>query len=241
MNGVIAAIAPQAKVIDICHDISDGDIRSGAFTLTSSCRFFPTGSVHVAIVDPGVGSKRRAIAVRTKDYVFVGPDNGVLSLALADQKVYSIHQLANRSFFLTPVSNTFQGRDVFAPVAAYLTRGVSLAQLGPVRKDFVKLKWPKAIKKGVRIYGEVVYIDKFGNGLTNVENQLVSVPSTVCCELDTNCEPLRFPACGYYGAVGLHKPVAVPGSTGFLEIAVNGGSAQQVLGLEIGTKIRVDR
>src|ERR1019366_9340383 len=122
MKGVIASLAPTARVIDLTHDLPPGDIRGGAFALAASCRFFPKGTVHVAVVDPGAGSLRKAIAVQTANGVFVGPDNGVLSWALAKEKIKAIHALENEAYFLRPVSRTFHGRDVFAPVAGLKAR-----------------------------------------------------------------------------------------------------------------------
>src|SRR5262249_301422 len=121
------------------HRIAPGDIRGGAFAIAASCTYFPRGTVCVAVVDPGVGSARRAIAVQTASYIFIGPDNGVLSWALANEKVKEVRALENSEFFLQPVSRTFHGRDIFAPVAAYLSRGVPLRRFGPALKDFVQL------------------------------------------------------------------------------------------------------
>lgn len=118
MKGVILGINPQARIVDITHDVPAGDIRAGAFALLASYRCFPRNTVHVAVVDPGVGSERAAIAVRTEEYFFVGPDNGVLSFALAHENVQEVRHLQNEMLFRTPVSNTFHGRDIFAPVAA---------------------------------------------------------------------------------------------------------------------------
>src|SRR5689334_5794431 len=128
MKGVIATINARATVVDISHAISSGDVRAGAFALAASCKYFPRGTVHVAIVDPGVGSKRQAIAIQTERYVFVGPDNGVLSFAVRGEKIKSIRTLQNEGHFLKPVSQTFHGRDVFAPVAAHLARGLAIAK-----------------------------------------------------------------------------------------------------------------
>lgn len=236
IKGVILGIQPRAKVVDITHEIPAGDIRGGAFALAAACRFFPKGAVHVAVVDPGVGSARRAIAVQTADYFFVGPDNGVLSWALAKEKVRAIRALELEAFFLRPVSRTFHGRDIFAPVAAHLSRGVPITKLGPALKDFARLEWPEARKQRGRLAGEVVYIDRFGNGITNLESRLAPRAGHACCEVHAR---RRFvcPVKPFYQAVPLKRPVALVGSSGFLEIAVNGGSAAEVLGLKIGTRV----
>ncbi len=143
MKGVILSVAPRAAVVDLTQDIPPGDIRGGAFALLAGYRFFPKGTVHDAVVDPGVGKARKAIAVQTARYCFVGPDNGVLSLALANEKIQTIRSLENREYFLHPISRTFHGRDVFAPVAAHLSRGVPIQKLGRGLKDFVRLDWPR--------------------------------------------------------------------------------------------------
>jgi len=173
LKGVIADIAPKAKVIDLTHDLPPGDIRGGAFALEAGCRFFPKGTVHVAVVDPGVGSRRKAIAVQTASGVFVGPDNGVLSWALAKEKFVAIQVLENEDYFLHPVSQTFHGRDVFAPVAAHLSRGVPIKKFGPALKDFVRLDWPEPRRQRGGVEGEVVYIDRFGNAITNIGSELL--------------------------------------------------------------------
>ena len=135
MKGVILGIQPRARVVDITHEIGGGEVRAGAFALRASYSFFPQGTVHIAVVDPGVGSPRRALAVQTANYFFVGPDNGVLSFALMRERIKSIHALENEKYFLKPVSRTFHGRDIFAPVAAHLSRGVSIQTFGPRLKD----------------------------------------------------------------------------------------------------------
>src|ERR1017187_10157320 len=143
MKGVIASLAPTTRVIDLTHELPSGDIRGGAFALAASHRFFPKGAIHVIVVDPGVGSARKAIAVQTANGVFVGPDNGVLSWALAKERLRAIHALENEVYFLQPISRNFHGRDIFAPVAAHLSRGVPIQKLGPALKEFVRLGWPE--------------------------------------------------------------------------------------------------
>jgi S-adenosylmethionine hydrolase len=235
LKGVIARIAPRTRVVDLTHDIPPGDIRAGAFALATAYRFFPRGSIHLAIVDPGVGSSRRALAVQTADYCFVGPDNGLLSAALAREKIKGIRALENEKYFLHPVSHTFHGRDVFAPVAAHLSRGLPIRSLGPARKEFARLDWPEPRYHRDRTEGEVLYLDRFGNGITNLpSNHVPSAHRT--CEIRGERKwvcPLR----PFYQSVPPGQPVIVPGSSGFLEIAVNGGSAENQLGLKIGSRI----
>jgi S-adenosylmethionine hydrolase len=236
MKGVVAGIAPGANVIDLTHDLPPGDIRGGAFALAASCRFFPKGTVHVAVVDPGAGSLRKAIAVQTANGVFVGPDNGVLSWALAKEKVKAVHALENEAYFLQPVSRTFHGRDVFAPVAAHLSRGVPIRKLGPAVQDFVRLNWPQPRERRGGIEGEVVYIDRFGNAITNLESGLWRGADGVSCEIYGRRRRVC-PLKTFYQAVAPKAPVSLVGSSGFLEIAIHGGSAEKVLGVRVGTRV----
>src|SRR5215469_2500753 len=147
MKGVIFTINPRANIVDITHEIPPGDIRTGAFALMASWRYFPKGTVHVAVVDPGVGSRRQAIAVQTQNGVFIGPDNGVLSWALKGEKIKTIRLLENSKYFLDSISRTFHGRDIFAPVAAHVSRGLPVQRLGTELKDFRRLPWPLPIRQ----------------------------------------------------------------------------------------------
>jgi S-adenosylmethionine hydrolase len=235
MKGVVLRLNPRATVVDITHDVLSGDIWAGAFALAASYRFFPRRTVHVAVVDPGVGSERAAVAVRTADYFFVGPDNGVLSLALRRESVQAIHRLENEKYFLHPISRTFHGRDIFAPVAAHLSRGVACVKLGSARKDMERLDWPEIRQDRYGLHGQVVYVDRFGNAITNVSNELFGQrhnPWTVWRGAKRLCVVEAF-----YQAVAKGERVAVPGSTGFLEIAINGGNAALEFGLKKGSKL----
>jgi len=238
MKGVILGIAPRATIVDITHELPGRDIRAGAFALVASYGLFPRKTAHVAVVDPGVGSRRAAIAVQTTNYFFVGPDNGVLSLALSKEKIKHIHRLTNEKLFLQPVSRTFHGRDIFAPVAAHLSRGVPIHKFGPALKDFVRLDWPQPRTTPTGIQGEIVYIDRFGNTITNINSpSLVERKQTrieVFVKRKRLCQVKEF-----YQVVPVGMPVGVVGSSGFLEIAVNGGSAARKLGLRIGDTVTV--
>jgi len=234
MKGVILRLNPRAVLVDLTHEIPPGDIRSGAFALAASYKFFPRGTIHIIVVDPGVGSTRRAVAVRTSNYFFVGPDNGVLSLALRGQRIIAAHCLNNERYFLKPVSHTFHGRDVFAPVAAHLSQRGLIEHLGPSVKSLVQLDWPKARKRNGRIEGEIVHFDHFGNATTNIQSSEAGKSQVflVFGRRRTLC-PLK----SFYQASSAGKPIAVPGSSGWIEIAVNGGSAEKRLGLRIGARV----
>ncbi|HEX5398940.1 MAG TPA: SAM-dependent chlorinase/fluorinase [Verrucomicrobiae bacterium] len=238
MKGVVLGINPHANVVDLTHEIPPGDIRAGAFALMAGCRYFPKGTVHVAVVDPGVGGPRRAIAVWTADYTFVGPDNGVLSWALARESIKTVRRIENTKYFLEPVSRTFHGRDIFAPVGAHLSRGLAIQRLGHKVQDCIRLPWPRPTRSRGRIRGEIIYIDRFGNAITNIEFKSSSNDHAVICEVGGR-RKTRCRLADFYDAVPVNSPVAVIGSNGFLEIAVNGASAAQKCGFKIGDAVVV--
>jgi S-adenosylmethionine hydrolase len=243
MKGVILQRAPRVTLVDLTHEIAPGDIRGAAFALRSSCRYFPRGTVHLVVVDPGVGSARAALAARTDGHMLVGPDNGVLSWVVAQGGSTIVRRIENTALFLQPLSNTFHGRDVFVPVAAYLAAGGRLGQVGPLTTDFVRLPWPEVKQARKGVVGEVIYVDRFGNAITNVtrdacervtegcggQSGRVVLPSGSTCVLG---------AC--YASVQAGRPVGVIGSSGLLEIAIRGGNSVRRLGLRIGHPIRLE-
>ena len=176
LKGVVLNIAPQSHLIDITHNITPQDIAVGAWVLGTSYRYFPPGTIYVCVVDPGVGSTRRPIAVRAGDWFFVGPDNGLLSYVLTEQTIYEAVLLSNSLYHLPQISATFQGRDIFAPVAAHLVRGVALRDLGaPLDPSSLRLLDLKHVSRQEgRIEGHIVYIDHFGNLITNIPASMVS-------------------------------------------------------------------
>ncbi len=236
MKAVMLKINPRATVIDITNEIPPGDISAGAFALAASYKFAPKGTVHVVVVDPGVGSARGAIAVETGDYFFVGPDNGVLSWALRREKIRTMRLIKNERFRLKPLSRTFHGRDIFAPVAAHLSKGLQIRMLGPELTEIVKLPWPEPAKRKNVIKGEIVYIDRFGNAITNIAETDV-VPSESARAQVQIGRKLRCALAEFYGSVKAGQPVAVFGSSGLLEIAVNRDSAAKQFGLRVGQKV----
>ena len=233
MKGVILGVNPAVTVVDITHEVPAGDVRVGAFALLASYRCFPPNTVHVAVIDPGVGSNRAAIAVRTADYVFVGPDNGVLSFALVREKIVEIRRLDHDAYFRQPVSNTFHGRDVFAPVAAKLTQDILFASLGEKLTGYARLDWPQPRTDGGKIRGEIVHLDHFGNAITNIELSGAAV-SQVCVPDKLQCEVRQS-----YQALPPGQALALVGSSGFLEIAVNAENAARKLGLVVGDVVEV--
>lgn len=238
MKAAIAAVDPQATVIDITHDVKPGDVRGAAFVLRACAADFPAGTVFAAVVDPGVGGSRAALAARAGDYFFVGPDNGVLSFALDKCGAAAVHAIREPRFMRPKVCATFHGRDIFAPAAAHISMGIALEQLGPALRQWVRLAWPSAVCEGERIIGEIVYIDRFGNAITSIEAALIGDmrgrKNHVRCP---SAPPV--PLAAFYGQVAEGEPVAVPGSSGQLEVSVNRGNAALRFGLEIGDRVEV--
>lgn len=235
MKGVILAGCPGACIVDLTHTLPPGDVRAGAFALLTAHRFFRPGTVHVAVVDPGVGSGRPALAARTPDAFYLGPDNGLLSWVLNRVKPVEVRRLENARLWLQPVSATFHGRDVFAPVAAHLARGGRFDVLGPRVADWIRLPWPTPEQTPAGWRGEVVYVDRFGNAITNLPASAASDPRPgAWVQLPGR---RRVPLGAFYQAVPPGRPVAVPGSSGFLEIAINGGDAARALKLRVGSPV----
>lgn len=232
MKGVLADLAPATRVVDITHNLEAGDIRGGSFALAASAPYFPAGTVHIAVVDPGVGSSRRAIALRTKDAVFVGPDNGVLSWAVRDQVVEEAHVLTNATWFLSDVSQTFHGRDIFAPVGARLSTGSDLSQAGAKIDDFVQLRWPGVRNFHDRLLGEVIHIDRFGNAITNLPT--AELPAG---KIGVSCGGKATEIHQCYADVSQGHALAIAGSSGLIELAVNGGDFADHYGVGIGTPV----
>ncbi|CCK79933.1 SAM hydrolase/SAM-dependent halogenase family protein [Desulfobacula toluolica] len=170
LKGVIASVSPESKVIDLSHEVNPQDILHGSFLLSTSCSYFPRGSVFCCIVDPGVGSSRKGICIQTQDYYFVGPDNGLLWKAASDNKINRIIHLANKAFFLDSVSSTFHGRDIFAPVAAHVSKGIEdISTLGKPLEKCVEYHFPRIDKTAFSMELTVIHIDWFGNVILNLK------------------------------------------------------------------------
>jgi S-adenosylmethionine hydrolase len=233
MKGVIATICPAANVIDITHEVPPQDIRTGAFFLERSFRYFPTGTIHVAVVDPGVGTSRKPLAVRSKGHLFVGPDNGLLSLAARRPRAVT---LTRTSHFREPVSHTFHGRDIFAPVAARLAAGAAWESLGRATRRIVKLPSlsPRRIARGMR--GTVASVDRFGNLITNFDlgawTSLRRPRLLAGSFAATSLSPS-------YGAVRPGELAVILGGYGLLEIAAREASAAKILGLSSGALVEL--
>lgn len=238
MKGVIAGINSAAAVIDLTHGIPAQDVMAGALTLRHSIRYFPRGTIHVAVVDPGVGGARRPVLIECEGSYFIGPDNGLLSLAIADKKPGLIVQLSNPAYHLQPMSTTFHGRDIFAPVAAHLTLGAPATSFGRSLETFCRLTLPKVVRSAAEIVGEIIYIDSFGNLFTNIEEHDLTGLAREQVEIAVGVIHISGLASNYTAA-DAGSFLAVINSWGLLEIAVCGGSAQQHTGAKIGDKVQV--
>ncbi len=169
MKGVILKINPEVTIVDITHQIGAHKVKKAAFLLYSSFSYFPKGTIFLVVVDPGVGSKRKALAVKTRNYYFIGPDNGVLFPSLEADGGGEVVEIMNKKYLLNPISSTFHGRDVFAPIAAYLSKGIKLEKLGRRIVDIKELDLPQAKIRKNTLIGEIIYIDSFGNLVTNID------------------------------------------------------------------------
>ena len=238
MKGVILRIHAAVTVIDLTHGVPPQNVLVGALILRQAAPFFPPGSIHVAVVDPGVGSERRGLLVETRTHFFVGPDNGLLSLAAPEEEVVRIIHLKNSRFFLSPLSHTFHGRDVFAPVAAYLSAGVTSTDFGPQVATMERFCVPLPHQEKTRVVGEVVYIDHFGNLTTNIpEHALLPFPRD---RLFVSMGRVQIRGLSFtYTAVTEGEFVALINSWGHLEIAICNGSAARRTGSSLGEPVTV--
>jgi len=242
MKGVIARIAPGVRVIDITHEVAPQDVRGGGITWAAATRWFPEGTVHVAVVDPGVGTRRRILAFRGRGAIYLAPDNGLVGHVLERREVREARIVERKELFLPRVSRTFHGRDIFAPVAAHLASGLELAAVGrPVpRGAYERDELPRArVKKtrsrgraSVEARGEVIHIDVFGNAMTN----LMPLEGLELATLEVGELVIRGLS-NAYGEVRPGRPLAIEGSSGWIEIAVNRGSAARELGIEVGARV----
>ena len=239
MKGVILNINPHAQIVDITHTIPPQDIYGAAFLIDSAYRYFPTGTVHLIVVDPGVGSERRAIVCQTQTAYFVCPDNGILTHILRNEELIHTVTVENTAYFLPQISNTFHGRDIFSPVAAHLSRGVSIDKLGNPVTNPVQLPIPKPAVSNEEIVGHVIWIDSFGNLITNISHEILESlagrNNVVICAGIAKIDRLNHS----YAESAVGEPLAIIGSANRLEISINQGDAAQVLGLKRGDAITV--
>lgn len=242
MKAVILGINPDVRIIDVTHSVQQAGIREGAFALYSLVPYFPQGTVHIGVVDPGVGTSRRALAVKAgsagKEQLFVGPDNGLLIPAARRLGEMEVYEITNPELMLkTGISATFHGRDIFAPVGAHLSKDTSIEAVGQKVSDFVDLDFGNLGIDGPFIIGEVIFADGFGNIITNVPQEIIFKFCTFGSQVQVNGRRVSFVQT--YGFVGQEQPLALIGSHGFLEIAVNKGNAALQFGLQNGDQVAI--
>jgi len=242
MKGVMLSLNPNLTFVDISHLVPPQDIYSGAFILGQAYPCFPAGTIHLAVVDPGVGTERRAIVLFAAAQFFVGPDNGIFTWVYNREESVTAYEITADHFLRKPVSSTFHGRDVFAPVAGWISRDTPLQQVGPVCQDPVRLKLPELIRvRDALIQATVLAVDAFGNLVTNLKPEDVptySAPGTRACKmLVSQKEITAFRKTFAEGAPG--EVFVVPGSSGYLEIVMRNGSAAAALNAAPGTLIGV--
>ena len=240
MKGVILGIDPGANIVDITHSIPRHDIRAGAFILMNTAKYYPSGTVHIAVVDPGVGTKRRAIAIRAesrdgKTHFFIGPDNGLLIPAAKSIGKIKVYEISNRALFRKKISGTFHGRDIFAPIGGYISKGFGIEKVGERINDFNVLDFGTGRKIKASLQGEVIYIDIFGNIITNFSGKSVDFQSGD--ELIVDKRKVIFSSS--YGFCEEGDPLALIGSHGYLEIAVNLASASKMFCKKQGDEIKI--
>ncbi len=257
MKAVMLGICPDARFIDLSHNIQPQNVRQAALALLSSYRFCPPGTVFLTVVDPGVGSSRKPIAVQAGDYFFVAPDNGLLSYVLADFAALNIVELNNPAYHLQPVSKTFHGRDIFSPAAAHLAAGTALTALGTPSERYAKQLMPQMKITGSLISGTVLYADHFGNLITSIGELAWEDPHTLALTprfgnrehtylINTTRSRIAIGTAQISGIRDTYASalrgdlLALVGSSGFLEIAANQGSAAEVLKLAAGASVTLE-
>jgi S-adenosylmethionine hydrolase len=239
MKGVMLTLNPQCTLVDITHQVHSHDIKEGAFILGQAYSNFPKGTIHLSVVDPGVGSPRKPILIVTKNHFFVGPDNGLFTIALKAETVKQAVVLTNQKFFLSEISSTFHGRDIFAPVAAYLSLGVKPTSFGPSINSWREISFPDPAMRQGKLIGETVHVDAFGNVVSNIDRKsLLQFSKGRPFIIKIGKRIMRGLKKGYWEGKK-DEPIALFGSGGLLEISMREGSAQKALKIRTGDTVTV--
>ena len=241
MKAVVLGVCPDVTLVDIAHDLPAHDVMAGALQLAACYKYFPSGTVFLVVVDPGVGSARRGIAAEAGDYRFVAPDNGVLSAVFKDLAPRKVVELTERKYARPTISRTFEGRDRFAPAAGWLAKGLALASLGRAVSDYTRLDLPDPAATAASVSGVVVHIDRFGNAITNIGRRDVDKVLHGGPALITAGPHEIARLVSTYDEAAATEPCALFGSTDHLEIAVKSSSAAGQLALSKGTPVVVRR
>lgn len=239
IKGVIKSIVPSASIIDLTHEILPQNVDEAAFVLWNACKYFPKNTIFVCVVDPGVGSERKIILVKTKDYIFLAPDNGILKYIFSSFEIQKVYNVENEKYFLKSISNTFHGRDIFAPVAANILKGVPLKNFGKVIEPETKAENFISISKATPkvIEGKVIYIDRFGNVITNfITRSNKTIDALRYIEIGMNKVTQFF---RYYSEASMYTLFGLIGSRNLLEISVRNANAAKILKVKIGTSIKL--
>jgi S-adenosyl-L-methionine hydrolase (adenosine-forming) len=238
MKGTILSICPPAVIVDVTHEVDKFNVREAAFVLASAAPYFPKGTVHVAVVDPTVGTTRRSIIVKTENSFFVGPDNGLLMLAAEAQGIKQMHQIESRRLMLPHVSNTFHGRDVFAPAGGHLLNGVSMEEFGPQITEAVKPKFLQVSQTKDTVLGEVLHIDDFGNIITNIPAKVAVAFSSDVMLVELAAQKVgQMKMVRAYADMKRGEVAALVGSHSYLEIALNQGNAAARFSVKAGDSV----
>lgn len=245
MKGVVLTIHPKARLVDLSHQVRAGAVSEGASVIFEAFPFFPKGTVHVAVVDPGVGSERRLLAIKARSHFFVGPDNGIFWPVIKSAGRARVIELVEKEFFHVPISQTFHGREIFAPVAAHLARGIALEKLGRPIDDPVQLDVPSPFEKNGILYGEIVRMDHFGNLITNIDRSVLERFLRTAQPVITVGSLVVRGLHRIYGDVEAGNTLALINSADKLELAVNLGSATEYIGVQeeeiLGSAVLVKR
>jgi hypothetical protein len=240
MKGVILNINPASRIVDINHSVVPFDLLDGALSIANAYSFFPARTIHVVVVDPGVGTDRRPILVTAGNQFFVAPDNGVLSV-IYERESCTVRHITAEHYFLNPISPTFHGRDIFAPTAAWLSKTFQTEAFGEAVTDFVRFTMPKAKANGQGIKGVVLRVDAFGNLLTNLTAENIPAGALQGGPIQLSINGKSVPQFGRTFATGNPgEPIAIIGSTGYVEIAVNRGNAARTLGAGRGAEVTLE-
>ncbi len=241
MKGVMLKILPEIQIIDICHHVIACDILDGALTIGMSYKYFPPKTIHVVVVDPGVGTGRRPILVTGDQHFFVAPDNGVLSMVYDTQESFTVRHITSDHYFLRPMSNTFHGRDLFAPVAAWLAKNQQPMSFGEEVSDPVRFTLPKPRSGDGKVKGVVLKVDNFGNLISNISPEMIPQVFIPDGKYRLTVGGKEIPKVLHnYGDGGPNEPFGILGSAGLLEISVNRGSAARILGAQRGVEVLVE-
>jgi S-adenosylmethionine hydrolase len=242
MKGIILSINPEVNIVDISHSIQRHDVRAGAFILMTAARYFPSNTIHIAVVDPGVGTERRALAIRAESprygiHYFIGPDNGLLIPAARSIGEFEVYKITNENLFYKNISSTFHGRDIFAPVGAHLSKGLDIGDVGSQIFDFIDLDFGEGKKEENSLHGRIIFIDSFGNIVTNISSEVVDFHPED--KLEIQRKHVLFHSS--YGFCKKGEPLALLGSHGYLEIAVNQENAAFFFDKKIGDEVLIKK